>query len=100
MENVNTNESGNIIKRDKAGRWKKGVSGNPIGCRRSENTLAAVKAIPVTKVKALVTKWYDMAMNGDTKAGKLLADLLFHKPTQQIELLPQETIFERLGLKK
>lgn len=88
-----------IVERDKTGKWVKGSSGNPIGGHRQANTLQALKVIKQKDVKALVIKWLDMALNGDVRAGKLLADILFAKPTTQVELTAdKETIFDKLGI--
>ena len=86
--------------RDKAGRFPPGVSGNPKGRARDEDSIAAqLRAVLAevegesgkTKARLVAEKWVALGLDGNPQALAALADRVDGKPAQSLTLRGEST---------
>jgi hypothetical protein len=79
--------------------WKPGVSGNPKGRPKREPLIDALKDVMSVRLEdgrtvaeAMATKWAEVALAGDRQAIKDIAERLYGKPTQHVELKSEQAV--------
>jgi hypothetical protein len=79
--------------------WKPGVSGNPKGRPKREPLIDALKDVMNfrledgrTVAEAMAARWAEVALAGDRQAIKDIAERLYGKPTQHVELKSDQEV--------